>query len=224
MRIMKILKKNKRRIKTLKYNLLIVVLSIIILAVLIDARIEPIIKTVAQNQAGNLATGLVDSAVADVLSSNDFSYSDLVELIYDSEGRVAAIIANSVKTNQLKTAIGTAVSEYIGSVDRRRLSIPIGTLSGIEYLSGRGRRIGMYISLSGSAKTEIKNEFASAGINQTRHQIFLEITTHVNIIMSGENTSTGIVSNVLISETVIVGQVPEIFAEAEGELWQNMID
>ena len=209
---------------SVKYRLTVTVLVLLIAFVLLDARMSPVIKTIAQSQANNLASRLVDEAVTQVLGVNEMTYDDIVTLQYSADGHVSAIAIDSIKTNKLRTAISAAISEKIGAVEKRQISVPIGTLSGIKYFAGRGVRMKMYLSMYGSAKTAMKNVFESAGINQTRHQIVMEITTNISVILSRGNTSTSVVTNVIIAETIIVGLVPEIFAEAEDDLWQNLID
>ena len=54
--------------------------------------------------------------------------------------------------------------------------------------------------------------FESAGINQTLHRIMLKVTTTVYLVSSWHSTSVEIASSYLIAETVLVGSVPNVYA------------
>ena len=89
------------------------------------------------------------------------------------------------------------------------LSIPIGTLTGSSLLAGRGPTVKVKMQSVGSTTASFRNTFSSAGINQTRHQILLDVTVSVSILLPGFRTSTKVSNEISVAETVIVGSVPE---------------
>ena len=76
------------------------------------------------------------------------------------------------KINTLKSSVTIAIQKKISCMPKKDLSIPIGTLTGTEILNGKGPDVPMKISLSGSVLTNFRSVFESAGINQTKHQIY----------------------------------------------------
>ena len=64
---------------------------------------------------------------------------------------------------------------------------------------------------AGNIETEIKSEFTSVGINQTLHRIYLNLTCTVDILTPFESIGKSITSQVLLTETVIVGTVPDTY-------------
>jgi len=68
---------------------------------------------------------------------------------------------------------------------------------------------------SGSVVTSVSNVFDSAGINQTRHQIMLNIKSTVSVIIPGYITSVPVETNMCIAESVIVGLVPDTYANVQ---------
>ena len=93
----------------------------------------------------------------------------------------------------------------------RELSIPIGTLTGSALLAGRGPRIRVRMESVGSSTARFNNQFESAGINQTKHQIILEVDVSVAILLPGFTTATKVSTAVTVAETVIVGAVPDTY-------------
>ena len=69
-------------------------------------------------------------------------------------------------------------------------------------------------------------EFEDAGINQTRHKIYLILNATVRIVVGNTSQTVEISSQVLISETIIVGSVPESYTylnDSSGEAKYNLV-
>jgi len=93
------------------------------------------------------------------------------------------------------------------------MQIPLGNIIGGSLLSGRGPGIGFRVVTLGNPSATFSNQFVTAGINQTKHQIMLEIEIHVNILVPGHATRETITTQMLVAETVIVGEVPGTFGQ-----------
>ena len=66
------------------------------------------------------------------------------------------------------------------------------------------------MTLSGNVSADFNSSFESAGINQTKHQIYLDVKTSVYSFLPGFRTTTDVETNILVAETVIVGAVPQL--------------
>ena len=87
---------------------------------------------------------------------------------------------------------------------------------GNKYLSGSGPNVNIKIIPTGNILTEIKNEFESKGINQTIYRMYLELTCKVSVVSQYKTIEENIVNQVLLVETVIMGEVPETYYNLEG--------
>lgn len=214
-------KRRRRRIA------LVCIISAIIFAflsvVLLEVKIRPVLATIAESRAKNIATQAVNDAVWQVLSDEEVSYDTLVNFTYRQDGKINAVAVDSVKLNTVCAQIRSRITDYFAFLSERVISIPVGSLTGIDLLAGRGPEINIGITLSGSAQTEVINDFQTAGINQTRHQIILRVDTKIYIIMQSGNIVTETQNSIIAAETVIVGDVPEIYSDGSSELWQNLI-
>ena len=65
------------------------------------------------------------------------------------------------------------------------------------------------VSGLGSVDADFISAFHGAGINQTRHQMILEVTAHIRILTRLGQVDTQVQSQLPVSDTVIVGYVPE---------------
>ena len=63
----------------------------------------------------------------------------------------------------------------------------------------------------GSSSAYFENEFVSAGLNQTKHNIVLHIDVYVSILLPGFTTATKVSNSFTVAETVIVGSVPDTY-------------
>jgi sporulation protein YunB len=101
----------------------------------------------------------------------------------------------------------------MSELNTQRLSIPVGTLFGGELLTGRGPKLPLKLMISNSVLSEFKNSFDEAGINQTRHEIMLELTADIYVVLPGYKTSAQVKTNISVAETIIVGKVPDTYAD-----------
>lgn len=213
-------KKQKRRFALF---LFVTVLLLVACTAVTEMRIRPVLSAVAESRAKNIATEAVNDAVWQVLCEKDVQYESLVTLTKDENDKVTAISVDSVKLNTICAEIRRLITEKLKGLSENQISIPIGSLTGIDMLAGRGPAIRVGITLSGSAVTTIDNDFQTAGINQTRHQMILTVNTKVYVIMQSGNFATEISNSIVVAETVIVGDVPEIYSDGSDDLWQNLM-
>ncbi len=179
----------------------------------IDARLRPFVRNTAVVQAQNYAATVAGSAVPDILAGEGADYSSLAEITRDESGNIVSIQTDAMLINRIKSGINSAVASSLSNISGKQLGIPLGSLTGLALLNGRGPRLNVIISLTGSAQTHFVNEFSAAGINQTRHQIFLKTTVTLLVVFPTTTVTTAYTMNMLVAETIIVGKVPLAYGE-----------
>lgn len=192
-----------------------IVMTIAIL--LMDSLIRPIIQTMSSYQAKVFATQAINDAISTELDNLDISYDELVTVSVNSKDEVTSIQTNMLALNRLRSNITEAILQELGSIENQIIDVPIGTLSGVQFLSGRGNNIQFRIVPAGYIQTDFENKFDSAGINQTRHQIVLNVDMTVIAIIPGYSVTTEVKANYCLAETVIVGTVPDNFTKVTGD-------
>ena len=88
-----------------------------------------------------------------------------------------------------------------------------GAFFGSKVLSGIGPNIHIKILPTGNVITEVKSEFKSAGINQTIHRLYLNVTCNIKIVTPYDSIDETITNQVLMCESIIVGKIPGTFYE-----------
>ena len=188
-----------------------VALALLVLALTAMSHLKPILTNLATARVANTVTRVVTAAVNETVYTGDVDYDSLVALEKDVDGRIVAVKSNMAAFNRLQSAILARVLERLADVDTRELSIPVGTLTGSPLLAGRGPEITVRMQSVGSPSAHFENEFSSAGINQTKHQIMLVVDVSVGILLPGFSTATRVSNEFNVAETVIVGSVPESY-------------
>ncbi len=180
-------------------------------AALIVVRIRPMVTRLAESRATNRVNRIVAEAVSDAVASGQVDCSRLITFEKDSGGKVTALRRNMPEFNRLQTLISDAVLQRLSEMSPVDLSIPLGTLTGSNLLAGRGPYIHVRTQSVGTATAKLRNALTAAGINQTKHQVLLDVEVYVTVLLPGFATSVQVNNELCVAETVIVGNVPETY-------------
>lgn len=205
-------RKSKYRRISLKKKFIIIIIIISVVIVILDMQMRPLIKALTASEAQLVSTNVINKTVVDELSRLDINYSDIVNIQKDESGKILAISTDMKKVNSLKSIITMSVQDKITNMDKQKIKIPLGSFTNTEIFNGRGPRVSVSISMAGQVYTDFKSEFISAGINQTKHRLSLDVSTEVLAFIPGYPVNTAINTSILIAETIIVGEVPAMFA------------
>jgi sporulation protein YunB len=196
-------------IKTLV--ILAVILSLIIRA---SMYLRELSCDMAVSNAQDLMILCINNTISSKFAKENYGSDYFVTLERDNNGDVVAVYANMARINAFSSEILQDVVNASNSGDLS-LKIPIGNLLGVSFLLGRGPQIPVKITMLTSSHVDFKNELIAAGINQTKHQIKLNIVIDIYIVLPWKKVTTEVVSEVLIAETVIVGDVPQTYLNVE---------
>ena len=181
------------------------------LTVAVVLHMKPVVVDLATARTSNAVNRIVVAAVNDAVDSGRIDYEQLVDFDKDADGHVTALRSNMAAFNRLQASIADDILQRMAEVSSTDLAIPIGTLTGSPLLAGRGPCLRVRMQSVGTATARFDNQFSSAGINQTRHRIILDVDVHVSILLPGLTTYTKVSNEISVAETVIVGGVPETY-------------
>ncbi len=202
-----------RKKKRIFYKLIIMALIVFTIGISLTLRIRPLISEIAKANTADIVTRIVNNAINELSIAGALDYEDLVMLEKDNSGRITALVTNMSKINDLQSDITEKVLESLLDNRQMDISIPLGNLIGGPLLSGRGPRIPIRILSVSYVISNFVNEFTDAGINQTRHQVLLDVSVRLRILLPGKTESLEVITEVAVAETVIVGEVPKAYAD-----------
>lgn len=158
----------------------------------------------------SLAMSAVNSAIIETMSGS-IKYSDLVMVEKDGNGDIALLETNSVLINRLARDTAKKSEENLAGFADSKIAIPLGQLSGTPLLSNLGPEITVRLLPYSYVNCVFLSEFEAAGINQTRHKIFMNVVANVDLILPASQKTITTVAEVLVCESLLVGKVPEIY-------------
>jgi sporulation protein YunB len=174
------------------------------------------IRSLARTQVVNSTSDLINDAIDEQIETGNIQYDRMVYFEKDLNGRITALKTNMSEVNRLKTDILNIINDEILALDTADLGIPLGSLLLPEILSGKGPKIPVQILAIRNSDASFESAFSEAGINQTLQQLTMHISVDVAILVLGETESFSVSSQVVVAETVIVGQVPETYLHTGG--------
>lgn len=206
----------RRKLRILRHLLLLALVLTLLCFFLLRSRYRDVIRELAETRVRNSTSDLTNEAIAHQISEGTIQYDRIVYFEKDLNGRITALKTNIGEVNRLKTDILNIINRKILSLDTSDIGIPLGSLVLPELLSGKGPAIPVHILSIRNSEASFSSHFEQAGINQTLHQLIMEVSVDVAVLVLGETESFTVRSEVVVAETVIVGDVPDTFIQTGG--------
>ena len=175
-----------------------------------------VISGLAETQVRNATSDLINDAIDKQIESANIQYDRIVYFEKDLNGRITALKTNMSEVNRLKTDILNIINDEILALDTSDLGIPIGSLILPEFISGRGPEIPVRILSIRNSDASFTSSFSEDGINQTLQQLNMNVSVDVAVLVLGQTNYFTVSSQVVVAETIIVGQVPDTFLQTGG--------
>ena len=189
---------------------------LVILLVVFRIRYHDAIRSLSETQVKNATSDLINDAIDKQIDLGNIQYDRIVYFEKDLDGKITALKTNMTEVNRLKTAILNLINDEILALDTTDITIPIGSLLLPEFFSGRGFGIPIQILSIRNSDASFQSYFTEAGINQTLQQLTMDVSVDVSVLVLGKAESFTVNSQVVVAETIIVGQVPNTFFQTGG--------
>lgn len=205
---------NLRELNSVKAVLLIMFFTIIISISLFLKSAYPVFKASCETAASSKGNKIINDEVNKVMKN--YTYNDLIKIEKDTNGKISLIEANSVYINEIVSQINSNIQKEFDKIPRITVYINMGAVSGISVLKNIEPKFEVELESAGNISSTVRTEFKSVGINQTHHKIYLDIDARVGILTPFSSFGKDINVDVLISEAIIVGEVPDTYYNLEG--------
>lgn len=182
---------------------------------LTECALRPVLAAAARYQVRSQVTAAVEQWAARDLQERRVDYSDFVTITRNEAGEITALSADMARLNLLRAELSAHLLERLED-SQLELTIPVGSLLPLEPTWARGPELHLRALALGTASAEFESEFTSAGINQTRHRLWLELSVPVTVLLPGGGEELTVDSRLCVAETVIVGQVPQTWFQTGG--------
>lgn len=196
--------------------LVLILISLLMGFLLLRSKLYPVVEKLARTQSTNTTSDLINDAISRQIAEGNISYDRIVFFEKDLNGRITALKTNMSEVNRLKTDILNLINDEILAQDTQDLGVPLGSLILPEYFSAKGPQIPVRILSIRNSDAEFKSYFSEAGINQTLQQLTMDVKVDITILVLGRTQTFCVSSQVVVAETVIVGDVPDTFLNTGG--------
>jgi sporulation protein YunB len=206
----KLMSRSRRTKSLLIISIIIIIITIICYKINDDLR--PVLIAYCDYEARTLAVRTINKTILEEFASN-ISYEDLMKVSTDSEGKIVMLQADTIKLNKLSSQIAIDVQENIQDISSKGINtyVPLGVVLKNDFFAYMGPKIKFKMEPAGTAYTEYRSQFESAGINQTRHIIYIDVTIDIYVVIPLYRNSITVSSSIPIAESIIVGDVPNTY-------------
>lgn len=206
----------RHRKRKTSFWILLVLLVFLLIVAYACYQLRPLTESLTIARVDNTISRIINLAIAEEIENGEIDYDRMVYLEKDTAGNITALKTNMAEMNRLKTNILSLLDDRIYDISIDDISIPIGSLLFPDLFYGRGPKLPVRIISCSTSSAEFRNLFSEAGINQTLHQIALDVTVTISVMLPTGSLDVDVASEVIVAETVIVGTVPDRYVNFDG--------
>ena len=207
--------KNNFKRKKKRYIITICVFFVLLVVyIMFSIIVNPVIVNTIELRVKSISTRAMNSAIADVVMGSVI-YDDLINIVTDELGNISMIQANSLEINNLTKNLAQATENKIEQYGKNGVSIAVGSFTGIPLFVGMGPNVNLKATPIGAVSCSFVSKFESAGINQTIHRIYVDVTANVGVVLPLVTKKFITKQQLLVSESIIVGSVPEVYLHSD---------
>lgn len=201
--------KKRKSLKKVKIRFLIIIICTLIIFIFysINKNLSPAIIAVADSELRARTLDIINTNIQTIYDE-EFKDIDLVSVEKDSNDKIVMVKADTVRLNTLATKISLKGQDELEKMGKVGFKIPLGYVSKVSILSYLGPDIIVKMRPIGRVEVSYESVFESAGINQTRLKIYINVKSTMQIILPFESRDLEVVNNVPVCETIIVGEIP----------------
>ena len=204
-------KKRKKVVKIASVVLiLLLILSILIVLNTYWKSTLPTLLDITQAKISAQTVLVINQAVTTSFQDTDV-FGDLISIQRDNDGNIILLTANSLQANKLARQTAIVSQQRLDQLAKEQIEVPFGTISGIPLFSEMGPEITITVTPIGAVNCTFTSTFESVGINQTLHRMFIQVECKMDLIIPQMHHTMECVVPILVSESIIIGKVPQTY-------------
>ena len=205
-------RKRRNRRRLLAFFAVVVPIAVVLF---LRFSVAPVVQELAKARVDNRASYIINEAVETLLRDEAVNYENIILLEKDISGNITALKTNMNEINHLKTRILSVIDTMLLDLDVNEIGLPLGSVILPELFSGTGPKLPVRVMSISRSDAEFRNEFKEAGINQSLQQIMMDVIITMTILTPVGTETVTTVSQVVVAETVIVGNVPDSYVNVD---------
>ena len=178
-----------------------------------EETVKPALNSSAEIKTRAIMEKLVLQSVYDVTTAPEEGTSGIIYTAQDETGKVSLVTLNTSLLNKIGTEISQNINTSVSKGEEHIMTINLGTILGSRILSQILPNLDFKVVPVGVSDVSYSTEFESVGINQTKYKVYINIDTEAKLRVPFMAERIKAQNTVLIAEAVIVGDVPETYAD-----------
>jgi len=188
----------------------VLIFLLIMFSWIVHYNIKPPLLAISEMRAKTIAVQVINEAIISELTYK-IKYEDLFITKTDNENRITMLQANTMYMNRIASETALNIQEKLRQMGTKKVGIPLGSILGSEVFANYGPRLNIGILPMGTVVIDFITDFEQAGINQTRHKIYLAVNTQVRVVLPLASDVVPVGTRIPIAETIIVGEIPQSY-------------
>ena len=192
--------------------LLFIIIIIIILNTTLaffDKRVMPSVIQISEVMAKTQTLNIINETSLRILNK-EFKYNEMINVEKDDNGKIVLIQSDTGKLNYIASRLSSECNKSLADMSNNKIKVPLGWITEKSLFYNLGPKISMEVEPIGNVVVTYESKFESAGINQTRHKIYLNVNGKVRIKLPIKSTEIDVNTQVPVCDTIIVGEVPNM--------------
>lgn len=189
-------------------TLILIIYLLIQTFLIIESNLRPTIVALAQAKAKVLATEAINTAINQNIA-RESRYEHLIFIQKDNEGNVILAEVNNMELARIQALTTMNVQSALKGLEEQKIKIPLGQVLGSELLANLGPKIPVSLVPVGTVSAKMQQSFESRGINIVSHQVGIDITATVHIVIPFITSDVNVNTYTPIVTATFFGRVPE---------------
>ena len=205
--------KHYSKAQTKRYKSFIVIIIALfivfnLLLTLFDRKVMPSVLNISETMMRAEAIKTINTVSVEVFDE-EASKKDIVKIERDKNNKINSISADTILLNKLSSEIAIRCNERLEELGAKGIEVPLGWMTDKSVYYNLGPKITIEMEPLGNIESSYESVFESAGINQTRHKIYLNVKAKIKIIIPMYTKELEVDAQIPLSETIIVGEIPD---------------
>lgn len=202
---------NRKKRRSRRAAVAALILFSVLLALLYQFRFSPLLRAAAEYTVVNAASSALNDAVTRQLREGSVDYSGIVLLEKDVNGNITALRTDMAQIARLRAEVFEILDELVPQMTSMPVGVTLGDVLMPELFAGRGLTIPVRLLAMQMTGADFYSTYESGGINQSTQQIWMTFSVDVTYTTVLGTKHTTVSTDVMIAETVLLGQVPESY-------------
>lgn len=211
------MKNNSLKRKSLKKKLKLIFIFILLFIIIaffyfliqFEKKVIPVAIEISEKYAVTEINSSINKACENVISEMGLTQEDF--FISSNESNDKYISVNTLLINNVCSKLSVKISEKLNQDRKEKIKLPIGILTGLDFLSNSGPECKITLKPLGSSEIDYETNFEAVGINQVNFQIYLLIKSEITIVNPFYSKNVIINRKLMLVNTIYNGEVPSTY-------------